>query len=36
MHDKDLYARTLNIEAPWHVAELELNEQAEEVVVRVS
>ena len=36
MHDKDLYARILNIEAPWHVAALELNEHAEEVVVRVS
>ena len=35
MHDKDLYARILNIEAPWRVAEVELNEQAEEVVVSV-
>lgn len=35
MHDRDLYARILNIEAPWRVAEVELNEQAEEVVVRV-
>ncbi len=35
MHDKDLYARILNIKAPWRVAEVELNEQAEEVVVSV-
>ena len=35
IHDKDLYARILNIEAPWRVAEVELNEQGEEVVVRV-
>ena len=27
MHDKEPYARILNIEDPWRVAEVELNEQ---------
>ena len=34
MHDKELYARILNIE-PWRVADVELNEQEGEVVVQV-
>ena len=28
MHDKDLYARILNVEAPWRVADVELDERA--------
>ncbi len=35
MRDKDLYARILNIEAPWRVADVELNLQQGEVVVHV-
>ena len=35
MHDKKLYARILNIEEPWRVADVELNEQEGEVVVQV-
>ena len=35
MHDKELYARILNVEAPWRVADVELNEQDGEVVVQV-
>ncbi|MDE0222559.1 MAG: hypothetical protein OXJ90_25050 [Spirochaetaceae bacterium] len=33
MHDKGLYARILNIEDPWRVPEVELNEQAEEATM---
>ena len=36
MHDKELYARILNIEEAWRVADVELNEQEDEVVVQVS
>ena len=32
---KELYARILNIEEPWRVADVELNEQEGEVVVQV-
>ncbi len=35
MRDKDLYARILNIEAPWRVADVELNLEQGEVVVHV-
>ena len=35
MRDKDLYARILNIEAPWRVAAVELNLEQGEVVVHV-
>ena len=35
MHDKELYAVILNIEEPWRVADVELNEQEGEVVVQV-
>ena len=35
MRDKDLYARILDIEAPWRVADVELNLQQGEVVVHV-
>ena len=35
MRDKDLYARILNIEDPWRVADVEVNLQQGEVVVHV-
>ena len=35
MRDKDLYARILNIEAPWRVAAVELNLEQGEVIVHV-
>ena len=35
MRDKDLYARILNIKAPWRVADVKLNLQQGEVVVHV-
>ena len=35
MRDKDLYARILDIGAPWRVAEVELNLRQGEVVVHV-
>ena len=35
MRDKDLYARILKIEAPWRVADVELNLEQGEVVVHV-
>ena len=35
MRDKDLYARILDIEAPWRVADVKLNVQQGEVVVHV-
>ena len=35
MRDKELYARILDIEAPWRVADVELNVQQGEVVVHV-
>ena len=35
MRDKDLYARILNIEDPWRVADVELNLQQGEVVVHM-
>ena len=35
MRDKDLYARILGLEAPWHVTEVDLRREYGEVIVTV-